>query len=131
LGSLGSARQGDRLRLGSYKIRFADRHIRAMPEGFPGPGVDLRGEEADRLIDLAKPMVAWLEAREPGIVMRSLSVDRAKQRVLVTLEQQGARPRALRFDPPSSTELIDAGAPVERAIAEAAAIKIANRGRSS
>lgn len=101
-----------------------------MPEGFAGPGVDLRGEEAERVIALAKPMVAWLEAREPGIVMRSLSVDRAKMRVLVTLEQEGDRPRALRFDPPSANELVDAGAEVERAIADAAEIKIANRARA-
>ena len=98
-----------------------------MPDGFDGPGVDLRGEDAERVLALAKPMIAWLEAREPGIVMRSLSVDRAKQRVLVTLAQQGDRPRALRFDPPSSTEIIDAGAEAERVIAELAALKIARR----
>lgn len=102
-----------------------------MPEGFAGPGVDLRGDEAERILALAKPMVAWLEAREPGIVMRSLSVDRSKQRVLVTLEQDGDRPRALRFDPPSATELIDAGAEAERALGEASALKIAGRGRSA
>jgi hypothetical protein len=99
-----------------------------MPESWGGPGVDLRGEEAERILALAKPMIAWLEAREPGIVMRSLSVDRAKMRVLVTLEEEGgARPRALRFDPPSSSELVDLGAEAEVAIAELAAIKIARR----
>lgn len=102
-----------------------------MPADFAGPGVDLRGDDAERIIALAKPMIAWLEAREPGIVMRSLSVDHAKQRVLVTLEEEGTRPRALRFDPPSSTEIIDAGAEADRAIAEACAIKIEARGRSS
>ena len=99
-----------------------------MPEGFDGPGVDLRGEEAERIFALARPMIAWLEAREPGIVMRSLSVDRTKQRVLVTLEQEDDRPRALRFDPPSANELIDAGAEAERVLAALAAIKIAKRG---
>jgi hypothetical protein len=101
-----------------------------MPEGFSGPGVDLRGDAAEHIFELARPMIAWLEAREPGIVMRSLSVDRAKQRVLVTLEREGDRPRALRFDPPAATELIDAGAEAERAIADAAAIKIEGRGPS-
>lgn len=101
-----------------------------MPEGFDGPGVDLRGEEAARLIALAAPMIAWLVAREPGIVMRSLSVDRAKMRVLVTLEQPGDRPRVLRFDPPSANELIDAGRDAEDAIAAAAATAIRRR-RSS
>ena len=106
-----------------------------MPADFAGPGVDLRGEDAERIIALAKPMIAWLEAREPGIVMRSLSVDHEKARVLVTLEPSPAldetRPRALRFDPPSSTEIIDAGVEAERAIAHACAIRIAARGRSS
>ena len=102
-----------------------------MPADFAGPGVDLRGEDAERIIALAKPMIAWLEAREPGIIIRSLSVDHAKQRVLVTLEEKGARPRALRFDPPSSTEIIDAGADAERAIAEACVLRIAARGHSS
>jgi hypothetical protein len=98
-----------------------------MPADFVGPGVDIRGQDAARILELAKPMIAWLEAREPGIVMRSLSVDRDKQRVLVTLEQEGARPRALRFDPPSATELIDAGARAEAAIGEAAAVRISKR----
>jgi len=98
-----------------------------VPDGFEGPGVDLRGDEAERIIALAKPMIAWLEAREPGIVVRSLSVDRAKMRVLVTLEQDGDRPRALRFDPPSANEIVDAGARAEEVIAELAAIKIAKR----
>ena len=106
-----------------------------MPADFAGPGVDLRGDDAGRILALAEPMIARLEAREPGIVMRSLSVDHAKQRVLVTLEpppeRDETRPRALRFDPPSSTEIIDAGAEAERAIAEACAIRIAARGRSS
>ena len=101
-----------------------------MPDGFTGPGVDLRGEDAEHVLALAKPMIAWLEAREPGIVMRSLSVDRQKQRVLVTLEQEGDRPRALRFDPPSAMELIDAGAEAERAIADACLRAIAKRSSS-
>lgn len=131
MGSVGAPREGDRLRLASYKLRFADRHVRAKPADFAGPGVDLRGEDAERILALAKPMIAWLEAREPNIVMRSLSVDHDTQRVLVTLEQPGDRPRALRFDPPSSTELIEAGAEAERAIADSCAIKIEARGRSS
>lgn len=102
-----------------------------MPEGFDGPGVDLHGADAERAFALARPMIAWLEARESDIVMRSLSVDRAKERVLVTLEQAGGRPRVLRFDAPFATELIAAGMEAEAAIAEACAIKIANRGRSS
>lgn len=105
-----------------------------MPErgldgrAFAGPGVDLRGAEADRAIAAAAPIEAWLSAREPGIVMRSLSVDRARSRVLVTLEPgPGSRPRVLRFDPPYADELIASGGDVERVVGEACAIKLAAR----
>lgn len=101
--------------------------MRAVPEDFDGPGVDLRGEDAARAIAAAAPIERWLTAREPGIVLRSLSVDRRLQRVLVTLEQPGDRPRVLRFDPPHANELIDAGAEAERVIAAAAAQRIAAR----
>ena len=113
-----SAQQTSRS-LASYKLRFFDRHVRAVPthdlDGCPfaGPGVDLRGDAADLVLDLAAPLRAWLEAREPGILLRSLSVDLAKQRVLVTLEQPDQRPRVLRFDPPSSTDLLAGTGPLE------------------
>ena len=108
--------------LASYKLRFFDRHVRAVPthdpDGCPfaGPGVDLRGAAADAVLELATPLRAWLEAREPGIALRSLSVDLARQRVLVTLEQAGERPRVLRFDPPSSTDLLAEAGPLEAKI---------------
>ena len=98
-----------------------------MPEDFTGPGVDLRGEDAERAIAAAGPIERWLAEREPGIVLRSLSVDRARLRVLVTLEQENDRPRVLRFDPPHANELIDAGAEAERVITEAAERKISAR----
>lgn len=100
-----------------------------MPAGFGGPGVDLRGADAERAIAAARPVEAWLHAREPGVVLRSLSVDRARMRVLVTLEatSPGERPRVIRFDPPHANELVDAAADAERVIAEAAAIRIAAR----
>lgn len=104
--------------LASFKLRFHDVHVRAVPKTdakgcpFEGPGVDLRGDEARAVLDQAKPLVAWLDAREPGIVLRSLSIDLERSRVLVTLEQEGDRPRVLRFDPPSANELVDAAAPL-------------------
>jgi hypothetical protein len=79
---------------------------------FEGPGIDLRGDEARAILAEAKPILAWLEAREPGIVLRSLSMDLVRLRVLVTLEQEGDRPRVLRFDPPSANELVDAAGPL-------------------
>lgn len=119
--------------LASYKLRFFDRHVRAVPTHdnagcpFAGPGVDLRGEAADAVLALAAPLRAWLEAREPGIVLRSLSVDVAKLRVLVTLEQPGDRPRVLRFDPPSSTALLEQGNPLATEIERACRAALARR----
>jgi hypothetical protein len=94
---------------------------------FEGPGVDLYGDEARAIFDEAKPIVAWLEAREPGIVLRSLSMDLGRLRVLVTVEQEGDRPRVLRFDPPSANELVDAAAPLIAKLGEAAATVLARR----
>lgn len=100
-----------------------------MPSGFTGPGVDLRGDDAERAMASAKPIEAWLLAREPGVVLRSLSIDRAKMRVLVTLEatSPGERPRVIRFDPPHANELVDAAREAERVIAAACAVRIAAR----
>ncbi|MDB5217008.1 MAG: hypothetical protein JWO86_4935 [Myxococcaceae bacterium] len=85
---------------------------------FAGPGVDVRGEEARPLLALATPFRQWLDAREPGVTLRSLSVDVAAHRVLITLEPMAAdqRPRVVRIDPPHADELIAAAAPLEEAI---------------
>lgn len=65
-------------------------------------------------------VLTWLRAREPGVDLRSLSVDLVRPRVLLTLvPPPGERPRALRFDPPSADELIAAAHPAESVIAEA------------
>lgn len=101
-------------KLASYKLRIHDQHVRAMPRfdvdgsPFQGPGVDLRGLDAARVIEAARPMLAWLDEREPGVAVRSISVD--DKRVLVSLEPYSAevndqRPRALRFEPPFAGEL--------------------------
>jgi hypothetical protein len=128
------------IKLASYKIRFHDHHVRAVPEvgldgcAFGGPGVDLRGEDAARILSAAKPMIDWLDAREPGVKVRSISVRiTGGVRVLVSLEpvpgtiENDARPRALRFDAPFAEELRAAGNEAERAIAEAAARMLAKR----
>jgi hypothetical protein len=121
--------------LASYKLRIRDRHVRAVPatnpdgSPFTGPGVDLRGEDADRAIAAAAPIFAWLEAREPGVRVRSISVRTSEPRVLISLESDtpDGRPRALRFEPPSSFELRDAGRDAEAAIEEACARVVAQR----
>lgn len=95
-----------------------------MPAGFDGPGVDLLGAEAERVIAAARPLVEWLEAREPGVVVRSVSVN--DRRVLVSVDGT-PRPRALRFDPPSSDELRDAGHEAERMIGQACVSVLARR----
>ena len=71
------------LPLASYKLRFHDVHVRAVPARdeagcpFAGPGVDLRGDDARAVLGdavLVGPFRAWLEAREPGVTLRSVSV---------------------------------------------------------
>jgi hypothetical protein len=119
----------------SYKIRFHEGHVRAVPAygpsgaPFSGPGVDLRGEDAARVIAAARPVIAWLEAREPGVNVRSISVRVQGPRVLVSLEPAAGepKPRALRFEPPYASELRDAALDAERVIAEACAKALRRR----
>ena len=125
------------LPLASYKLRFHEDHVRAVPARdeagcpFAGPGVDLRGDEARALFALATPFRAWLDAREPGVTLRSLSVDLAAPRVLITLEPMAAdqRPRVVRIDPPHAGELIAAAAPLEAALGAVCMDKVRLRGR--
>jgi hypothetical protein len=123
------------LTLASYKLRFHEDHVRVVPARdeagcpFAGPGVDLRGEDARAVFELASPFRAWLEAREPGVTLRSLSVDLAAARVLITLEPmtEEQRPRVVRIDPPSSEELLAASQPLESALRAACVAKLRSR----
>ena len=120
----------------SYKLRFHESRVRAVPARdlagcpFAGPGVDLSGAEASAILDEAGPFRVWLEAREPGVVLRSLSVDMASRRVLITLEPMAAeqRPRVVRLDPPMSEELLAAAGMLEAALSEACTEKLRRRG---
>lgn len=87
--------------LASFKIRLHDQHVRAVVAGHPGPGVDLRGDDARRVIAAAQPMIDWLSAREPGVDVRSISVNDA--RILVSLAAE-PKPRALRIEAPDLRE---------------------------
>ncbi|MBS2015885.1 MAG: hypothetical protein JST00_23560 [Deltaproteobacteria bacterium] len=129
-----------RLVLASYKLRFFEDHVRAVPARdaagcpFAGPGVDVRGEAARVIFAEAEPVRAWLLAREPGIVLRSFSMSRGKTgedlpRVLVTLEAPvGERPRVSRFDGVSAEELAAAAGAVEAKVARACEEALARRG---
>jgi hypothetical protein len=125
--------------LASYKLRFHETHVRAVPARdeagcpFAGPGVDLRGAEAAPILAQAAPFRAWLEAREPGVVLRSLSIDVAARRVLITLEPMSLaeRPRVVRVDPPHSEELLAAAAPLEAALGDACVAKLRRRSESA
>jgi hypothetical protein len=116
----------------SYKIRYHDRHVRAVPaEGLDGapftaPGVDLRGPEADAVIEASRPMLAWLEAREPGVVVRSISMKMDPPRALVSVEAT-PRPRALRFDGLFAEELREAGRAAEARLLEACRLALTRR----
>lgn len=108
---------------------------------FEGPGVDLVGVEATReAFAAARPLLEWLAAREPGIVVRSLSVDFVRGRVLATYSPggaavrpnagSGARPHVIRVDPPLSSELLDAAAALATLLAEASRDRLAIRERT-
>jgi hypothetical protein len=120
------------IELRSYKIRFHDRHVRVVPKTgldgcpFAGPGVDLRGDDAAAVIAAARPVIAWLEAREPQIEVRSISIDKEAPRALVTLEDT-PRPRVVRVDAPQASELVAAAAEVEKEIVRRASEVLVRR----
>jgi len=96
------------VRIRSFKLRFTDGHARVVPATddagcpFQGPGVDLRGERAEEAFRQAKPLVDALSAFEPGVVVRSLSIDVERGRLLATLlpttPEADPRPRVVRIE---------------------------------
>jgi len=88
------------MRLASFKLRFADAHVRIVPKTdandcpFAGPGVDLRGEEAASVFAAATAIVKWFTDREPGAQLRSFSMDFDSGRALATIEDT-PRPRVI------------------------------------
>jgi hypothetical protein len=124
--------------LRSFKLRIADRHVRIVPakdaQGCPfsGPGVDLRGEEAERAIAAGEPIASALCAMEPGIVIRSVSIDFERPRLLATLEpttpEADPRPRVVRIDEgPALRAILEASRPLTHLLLEAAHRAIAAR----
>ncbi|HEU4407432.1 MAG TPA: hypothetical protein VFS43_19355 [Polyangiaceae bacterium] len=126
------------LPLRSFKLHFVEARARVVPArdasgaAFAGPGVDLVGEGAREALALAAPLVAALAAFEPGVVVRSLSVDLAAPRLLASLEPAtpGAdpRPRAVRLAEPALVErVLDRAGPLVRHLGERAREALARR----
>jgi hypothetical protein len=123
------------LAVATLKLRYRDEHVRVVPAvdlagcPFGGPGVDLHGEAAREAFDAARPLVAWLEAREP-VTLRALALDLKKRRVLVSLEEPG-KPRVLKIDeasdPASVAELLALAEPLLRVVAKHAAERLSAR----
>ena len=124
------------LPIASYKLRFFDTHVRVVPLrdargcAFAGPGVDLRGDDARAIFELAQSLLDVLAARDPAVV-RTLAIDRAKRRLLVTFED-APRPRVLRIDdtcdPGATTAILDLAVPLEQRLGAMAAEILAKRG---
>jgi hypothetical protein len=125
------------VRFRSFKLRFVDRRVRAVPltdaRGCPfaGPGVDVLGEEAESALAAAGPLVDALAAVEPGIVVRAVSVDLERPRVTASLEPQTAadpRPRVVRIDEGGLLEsLLEASRAVEQSLSAPVAAALAGR----
>jgi hypothetical protein len=124
--------------LRSFKLRIADGHARVVPRTdargcpFSGPGVDLRGADADAAFLAAAPLLAALVAVEPGITVRSIAVDLERPRVTATLDPAtpgaDARPRVVRVDAgPLLDRLIEASGPAVETLTAAAARMLARR----
>ncbi len=96
---------------------------------FAGPGVDLPPADVDAAVRAAAPLLAWLDALEPGVRLRSLSLDCARPRLLATITPLSAedRPRAVRVDGAAAEEALVRAAPLLAWLAERAAIQLARR----
>ena len=121
----------------SFKLNLAVGRVRVVPARdlsdcpFAGPGVDLVGAEAATAIGFAAPIVAWLQQREP-IVIRTLSLDVTRRRLLVTVEAR-PRPRVVRIDPridaSASAEILEHAAPLLRHLGGVVRDKLAARAK--
>ena len=123
------------LLIASFKLSLVGRRVRIVPAlalsgcPFAGPGVDLVGEEVATAIGVAAPIMAWLQQREL-ILVRTLSLDVPRGRLLVTIEAQ-PRPRVVRIDPSidasASAEILERAAPLLRHLGAVARDKLTAR----
>ena len=131
--------------IASFKLQFRERRVRVVPaldlsgRPFTGPGVDLVLGEADALLALARPLLAWLEAREP-VRVRSLSLDVGRRRLLVTVDPgvavAGGRPRVVKIDPgvdpganAAGDELVALAGPLLRRLEDVVVVKLSARSK--
>ena len=108
------------MRLRSFKLRTGERYVWVVPAidlagcPFGGPGVTLRDAPADRAIALAEPMLRTLATFEPGVRVKSLSIDLERARILGTLHPAAldgdARGRVIRVDGGPAFDLVVADA---------------------
>jgi hypothetical protein len=96
--------------IGSFKLRYRDRHVRVLPVG-ASTGIDLHGERADAIFDLAHSLPAWLSERDPTIEVRAIACDLTRARLVISYQAKegfaAAKPVALKLMPPESDALID------------------------
>lgn len=99
------------LPLRSLKVHRREGYARAVPREdgagcpFAGPGVTVQGEAYGRVAVAAERLYASLASFEPGIVVRSLSLDFDARRLLAVLE-----PTVPDADPRGRVVRIDGGA---------------------
>lgn len=122
------------LTLASYKLRSFDRHVRIVPAlddagcAFAGPGVDLRGADADSIFALATPFREWLDVNEPGATLRAVSVDLVAPRVSMTLEpRSGAKATVRKLDAAESAALLERARALEDALVVCCAAALQRR----
>lgn len=130
------------LPLRSFKLHFVERRVRIVPARdasgavFSGPGVDLVGDDARAALVLAAPLVTSVSAFEPGVSVRSISVDLEAPRLLASLEPTapGAdpRPRAVRLAEPALVDrVLDGAGALVRYLGERAGDALGRRGTPS
>lgn len=97
---------------------------------FSGPGVDILGDEAGSLLAEASNVLDVLQSIEPGIEVRSLSIDLEQRRLIASLEpaRDEQRPRVIRVEQhPLFDRIVDDSGPLIARIIEVASLVLARR----
>jgi len=124
------------LPLRSWKVQRDEQRARLVPREdgagapFEGPGIDVVGAELAPVLAAIAPVVALVEAREPGATVRSLSFDLGRGRCLATLryeEPAQGRVHAIRLDEPECPALFVRAREAEPTLGAIAATVLARR----
>jgi hypothetical protein len=122
----------------SIKLRFHERRVRIVPAldaagcPFAGPGVDLSGADAERVLAAAEGLVAAFGEVEPGARLRSVAIDFTGRRAVATLMPGPAdeRPRVVKVGEGRLLErLLEAAAATADVAAPMVAAALARRAR--